>query len=293
MLTQTLEKILLTRPTPLGERLEATFLPNQGMNFISYKKDSIEVIDQSTIPLFEDHFAGLGAMIGPHFYHRDHIPSLKDESLFPHIARLKAQGTKEPFSHGIGRYAPWRVEEVTESSLKATLKGSDEWRGVKLKDLEGQDFVMHYSAQLQADGLRIELSVASDLGSIVGLHTYYTLAQGKGKVSAKVTPICRDKNAWKPIPSSWNYYDHTFIYMTDQPIDAGFIPFPDPLNGEIFLETQTHHLKVSYSCDSEENSFQIWHPEGASFVCIEPLTARNPQNPQRSISKIDILISIV
>ena len=84
---------------------EATFLPELGMNLASFKWEGIEIIDQSTKPVFEDRFGGLGPLIGPHFYQRNKatLPPIKDESLFPHIARIKAEGRVDPFSHGIGR----------------------------------------------------------------------------------------------------------------------------------------------------------------------------------------------
>src|SRR5687767_2858709 len=94
--------ILLRQESQDGEPLEARFAPLRGMNLLSYKKGEIEAIDQSTRPLFEERSAGLGAFIGPHFHHRTLIPPVPDESLFPHIAILKARGVQEPFSHGIG-----------------------------------------------------------------------------------------------------------------------------------------------------------------------------------------------
>src|SRR5947209_3792431 len=101
--------VVLKSQTEKGESMQATFLPEKGMNLVSFKKGNLEVIDQSTLPLFEERFAGLGALIGPHFHRRlpETLPHIADESLFPHIARVKAKGAADPFSHGIGRYAPW------------------------------------------------------------------------------------------------------------------------------------------------------------------------------------------
>ncbi len=169
-----------------GFELSACFLPSAGMNFISYKKGDIEAIDQSTQPLFEERYAGLGAMIGPHFHHRNSnaIPPIKDESLFPHIAKVKAKGS-DPFSHGIGRYAPWAVESKGPTHLKAVLKGDDLWRGVPLKELEGQNFRMEYEANITPQGLEIHLSIRGETETVIGLHTYYALSGG-GRVSSKV-----------------------------------------------------------------------------------------------------------
>ena len=60
--------VILSNKTSKGEVLQATFLPEKGMNMISYKKGTLEVIDQSTKNLFDERFAGLGALIGPHFH---------------------------------------------------------------------------------------------------------------------------------------------------------------------------------------------------------------------------------
>jgi len=278
-----------------GFGLAACFCPQKGMNMIHYQKGTIEAIDQTTKPLFEERYAGLGALIGPHFHHRNPsvIPLVAKEELFPHIAKLKAKGIKEPFSHGIGRYAPWTVQSVTESSIHAILKGSDLWCGITLKELEGQDFVMGYHAKMDAGGLEINLSVQSETESVVGLHTYYALG-GKGSVTTRVQNQYVEKSELKPIPSTWNYgQDHVLRYPLESDTDFGFHPFPNPTQGVIELNAATHRVKVEYGCDNSENSFQLWHPQGASFVCIEPLSAKDPRKPKLTVSRLKILISIL
>src|SRR5262249_36353923 len=182
-----MEPIVLKNKSSKGEPLEATFLLDKGMNMVSYKKGNTEVIDQSTRTLFEERYAGLGALIGPHFHHRNPavIPPIKDESLFPHIARIKAKGVNEPFSHGIGRYAPWNAK-ATQTKLNAILTGKDQWNGVPLSALEGQNFTMRFQAELLPDGLHLDLSVVSDSDSLIGIHYYYSLPKGKGKIISQV-----------------------------------------------------------------------------------------------------------
>lgn len=251
---------------------EVTFVPSKGMNFVSLKKGEIEAIEQSTQDLFEERCAGLGAMIGPHF-HR----TIKDN----------------PYSHGIGRYASWSVEEESETHIKAVLKGDDELEGKKLKDLEGQDFTMHYEARLTDEGLHIELAVQGETESVVGLHTYYALADGQGIVRARVRGEYNDQGEVKPMSSTWNYgADHTLEWDVSEPCDYGFRPYPDPLHGVMELETKSHGVKVQYWCDNEENSIQMWHPEGAPFVCMEPLSAKDPRKPRLTVCTVKILISV-
>lgn len=287
------ETVALKNQTPNGEVLVATFAPQKGMNFLSYQKGSVEVIDQSTRPLFETRCAGLGALIGPHFHHRPDnvIPPIRDPSLFPHLAH---QTSKEPFSHGVGRYAPWEVISTTEQSIEALLSGDHLWNGVSLKELEGQNFKMRYKAHLLPEGLEIHLSVVGETETVVGLHTYYSLSNGEGTVKTRVQNHYVDHSATNPIPSTWNYSDTQWLtYPLDQETDFGFHPHPDPLNGEILLECASHSLQVRYGCVNEENSFQIWHPKGASFVCIEPLSAKDPRKPKLTTSQLKILISIL
>lgn len=274
--------------------LEARFSPAQGMNLLSYKKGDIEAIDQSTRPLFEERYSGLGALIGPHFHHRKQIPPVPDPSLFPHIALLQSRGVNEPFSHGIGRYAPWTVTALSENSVEATLSGKDEWKGVRLSQLEGQDFIMSYKAALHSEGLAIDFSVASEFDSVIGLHTYYALSQGRNSVVSHVCNHLFDQGNLKPIPSEWNYNKEGLLnFDLENPCDFGFLPFPDSLKASILLKTETHSLRVQYHCENEENSWQLWHPQGASFVCIEPLSAKNPRKPCLTVSRLQILISIL
>lgn len=126
------------------------------------------------------------------------------------------------------------------------------------------------------------------------MHTYYGLSKGKGTITTRVRDHYNDQGELKPFPSTWNYQtDHTLIYPLIQPTDFGFQPYPDPLHGMIQLKTESHGIKVEYWCQNEENSFQIWHPEEASFVCLEPLSAKDPRKPRLTVNQLKILISIL
>jgi hypothetical protein len=292
-----MDEIVLKNVTKDGEPLQVTYLPKKGMNMVSYKKGDVEVIDQSTKPLFEDHFAGLGPLIGPHFYRRkpEILPNIPHEELFAHIARVKKRGADiDPFTHGVGRYAPWTYE-ATETSVNAILTGKDEWNGVLLKDIESQDFTMKFHAELKTDGLHLDLSVVSDSDSVIGIHYYYHLPQGRGTVQSKVQNkyIAIDKVL--TIPKDWDYNETTqeLNYLLDKDTDFTFHPFPDPTIGEIILDAVDHRLKTQFISDSEECCFQMWHPKDASFVCIEPISAYNPRGLSLSVSSIKIHLQIL
>jgi hypothetical protein len=286
--------IILKNRTEKGERLQATFLPEKGMNMISYKKEEIEVIDQSTQNLFEERYAGLGALIGPHFHRRSPsiISYIPDENLFPHIAAIKKKGIQDPFSHGIARYAPWNVEQ-TETKIIGSLSGKDQWNGVPLAALEGQNFKMRFEAELTAQGLELELSVVSDTDSLVGIHYYYFLPGGKGKVVSDVKKKYLEQGVASHIPSNWSYSDQNILsYDLKEPADFTFHPFYDPLAGKILLQTDHYQLETVYTSKSQENCWQLYHPPGASFVCIEPISSQNPHRPNLSISSLHISLKI-
>lgn len=272
-----MEKIILKQTASDGQPLEAHFAPMQGMNLLHYSKGVHQVLDQSTKAIFEERFAGLGALIGPHFHHRKWIPPVKDEALFPHIARVKAKGINEPFSHGIARYAPWKVEKNNESQLKARLSGKDEWNGIPLAALEGQNFVYEFSADLTPKGLTLELAIVSETDSLVGIHYYYHVPRGTGTVRSFIRKEGKKE-------------EFTCDFQT--PIDANFHP-ADPLEGEIEFDAGDYKVVTRYQSPSQENSWQLFHPEGASYVCIEPLSAQDPRHPVLTASRLKIQIEIV
>lgn len=287
--------IELEHQTQEGEKLRALFLPDKGMNLISFRKGDLEVIDQSTRPLFEERYAGLGALIGPHFHHRkpEVIPQIKDESLFPHIARVKAKGIQEPFSHGIARYAPWTAE-ATATAVKARLSGKDLWNGVPLSSLEGQNFTMTLDAELGDRGLSLRLSIVSDTNSLVGIHYYLACPGGRGRVISEVQNQVRIEGELKPIPAAWNFdSQHRLVFDLKEEADFTFRPYPDVLHGNILLETDAYRLRTGYSCLCAENCWQLYHPKEASFVCIEPISAQNPHHPVLTVSSLNIQLEIL
>lgn len=287
--------ITLTSQTEKGETLQAVFLPEKGMNLVSYKKNDLEIIDQSTLPLFEERFAGLGALIGPHFHRRKAgiLSAIADESLFPHIACVKLKGIADPFSHGIARYAPWQAT-ATKTKVKGTLSGKDTWNGVPLSALEGQNFKMNFQAELTQRELVLTLDVVSDTDSLVGIHYYYRLPNNKGRIIAAIQPTFIDKGEKKPLPDGWRIDNQHFLtFDLDDEVDYTFFPYPNPREGKIILDAGAYQLVTTYSCQSQENSWQLYHPKGASFVCIEPLSSQDPKHPNLSVSAIRIALEII
>ncbi len=271
--------ITLTNRSADGDLYQAVFLPEKGMNLISFRKGEVEVIDQSTWPLFEERYAGLGALIGPHFHHRKVIPPVLQPEKFPFISKQEEKGLHEHFSHGIARYAPWKYK-ATETTIEGKLTGKDLWNEIPLSVLEGQKFSLQFKAELTVDGLVFDYSVVSETDSIVGFHYYYSLVDGAGILRADT-----QENRNMEVSLKDSEWDHTFH------------PALTPCLGKIELETGTYRVIVEYSCVSQENSWQLYHPKGASFVCIEPLSARDPHHTNLTVSslkqclRIDSLLS--
>lgn len=286
-------KVVLEKRTREGATLRAIFLPRKGMNCISLSRDGIEALDQSTFALFEERYAGLGALIGPHFHHRhpEIIPAIADETLFPHIARVRAKGVREPFSHGIARYAPWEYE-AGSSSIQAVISGKDQWNGIPLAELEGQNFEMAFQAKITEEGLLIDLSVVSETDSLVGLHYYYSLPEGGGIIRSAIQDRMFREGNRVPVSPELLSQPHQLEWEVSEAADWTFRPFPDPTKARISLETAKYTLQVSYESPSEENCWQLFHPEGASYVCIEPISSQDPRHPNLTSSSIRALIAI-
>lgn len=276
-----MKEVVLQRIQEDGTLLRAIFLPEQGMNLISLRFGDIELIDQSTKKLFNERLSGLGPLIGPHFYHRKHPAPVIDDTLFSHIAALRAKGEEEFFSHGIGRYVAWNWS-ASDLSIEATISGMDSHRGVTLAALEGFDFEMIYKAHLTKDGMEISMSVESkEAPTICGLHYYYALDPGKSVVKMDVDDYYNDMGHWKIIPQEWKDKDIGLLaFDLQQGSDFGFLPKREDHTGQATLCTGNRELKITYQTDSEENAFQLYHPKDASFVCIEPVTAKNPRAAQ-------------
>lgn len=285
--------VVLKKKARDGMLYEATFLPEKGMNLISFKKDEVEIIDQSTRSLFEERYAGLGALIGPHFHHRKEelITAVPFEERFPHIARVKAKGVKEPFSHGIARYAPWNYS-AKESLITARITGNDTWNDVLLSSLEGYMFAIYMNVELREDGLFIELSVEADRPSVVGTHYYYALGSQKTFIETDCKDQYFDGKNLVAIPEQWKKQNKVMVPISEA-LDLGFFPQKTDKYSEVLLHTDTHKVSVRYESHTGESSFQLFHPKDASYVCIEPLSATFPRQPKLSSSGVNLYIEII
>ncbi len=253
--------------------LRAVFLPERGMTLAHLCRGEVEAIDQTTRGEFEKRSAGLGCLIGPHFYRQkpEWVAPVRQPELFPHLAFMQ----DDPFSHGIGRYAPWGWRREGEK-IVAELKGSDRWRGCLLKELEGTDFVMRMEVELKEEGLCLEMQVEAERLSVIGLHYYYALPGGAARVRSKVQPL---------------YNEGELSFDLEQAVDDRYLP-ENGRSGEVLLETRTHRLKVCYQGEPDAVSWQLYHPQEASFVCIEPMSVKNPRGLNTTKSSLAVQIDV-
>ena len=286
-----MKRISIKNTSERGEPLTALFAPDQGMNLLSLKRGEVEAIDQTTLPLFEERAAGLGALIGPHFHHRApfEIPTTFPSHIFPHIARVRKKGIVEPFSHGIARYVPWSFT-CSETQISAVLKSSDKYKDVMLRDLEGQDFEMHFEATMMSYGLFIRYRIDSEKPSVIGLHYYYAIS-GKSFVTSEVQNRYRKGNEWLDLPEKWQGKGKLHFDLQNE-ADYGFQPKDLSEESRIILSSEMQSLRVFYDTASRDHSWQLYHPKGASYACIEPLTAQNPQKPTHSSSLLEARIEL-
>lgn len=288
------EKVLLTNTSSKGATLEATFAPLQGMNLTSLTIHGHQVLDVSTMDLFKQRNAGLGALIGPHFHHRHplQIPSNTSLHLFPHVSQLPA-GQKEPFSHGIARYVPWRYES-SSTQIKAWLSSKDLYHGIPLKTFEGFDFEMKLEAMLLHDGLLLDYFAESSIPNVIGFHYYYP-ASPEALVESHVKPFVRTQSGWEGLDLP--FFDKThqkLTYPVSQAADLGFMPIQDPNSSgyTITLKYPRGSLQISYlSSNDDTTSFQLFHPKGASYVCLEPLSSLTPFAPTTKRNRLQMKLS--
>lgn len=98
---------------------------------------------------------------------------------------------------------------------------------------------------------------------------------------------------WKPIPKSWmGEGPNQLNFDLTQAADFGFRPLSKDFSTQVFLQTQDHSLTISYQGTDAENSWQLYHPIDSSFVCIEPLSAKNPRGLVQHSSCIRVKIEI-
>jgi galactose mutarotase-like enzyme len=153
---------------------------------------------------------------------------------------------------------------------------------------------MHLDALLLHDGLLVDYSIEADVPCVIGFHYYYPSTKDSC-VEGCVKPFYRTKEGWNGIEKSWYEEKSSKLHFClDSEADFGFMPLQDPNSSSnlISLKTGKHHLLISYTSSNEdETSWQLFHPKGASYVCLEPLSALNPFNPVLKRNRLQMKLS--
>lgn len=281
--------IVLKKRTENGMQLEATFRPDLGMNLLSYKRNGIEVMAPST----ENSSLTLRGSIGPHFNSRRVFPEIKEENLFAHVRSAQAQGYSDPFPNGIGSHAPWQAS-FSENKLQAVLSGQNNWYNTPLSSLQGQNFKMELKAELTSEGLEMEISTVSEADSLAGFRYVFGWPNGCAKVISKVQKHYLNPFGLHEIPSEWNNQQSQLSYQLDrsQEVNCVFAPL-NPLEGKILLETDSYRILTTYYCCCQENCWQVHYPADASYLCISPMSAKDPYHPNLTVSSIRVKLQIL
>lgn len=281
--------IILKKRTDNGMELEATFCPDLGMNLLSYKRNGIEVI----APWTENSNFSLRSCIGPHFNSRRVFPQIKDENLLTHIRSAQTQGYSDPFPNGIGSHAPWQVS-FSENKLQAKLSSQDNWCNTPLSSLQGQNFKMELKAELTSEGLEMEISTVSEADSLAGFRYTFAWPHGHAQIISQVQKHYLNQQGLHEIPSEWNYQQSQLSFQLDRSQAANFIfAALNPLEGKIWLETDSYRLLTKYYCCCQENCWQVYHPVDASYLCISPMSAKDPYHPNLTVSSIRVKLQIL
>jgi hypothetical protein len=274
--------------------IRAQFDPEHGLNMMSLIIDEIEVIDQKTKKGFLESSRGLGPIIGPHFYHRrsDTIPFLGDEVMQKLHQIINFRDDPEPFSHGIGRYVPWKIVSQDKKHFKAHLSSKDPILNLTLGDIEGFDFSLEFTAKVTERTLHISYNAKSSLEPVVvGLHTYYGIYPGMHQVELSGAPFYYDKLQKRAVPTEWLKDSRLFVPL-DRALDFTFTP---QLNkdgfGTVEVKNGVHTLTISAKADPDL-SFQIYKDPASSFVCIEPIAAINPRIVTKKHALLEVKITM-
>lgn len=153
---------------------------------------------------------------------------------------------------------------------------------------------MDFSCHLTNTGLDIKYHVQSEEHPCtIGLHYYLALPEKEGFVTIACKKEYNDLGTLKTIPDKW-LNDKEFLHFNlDQQSDFVFIPDTDDFSGEATLSTPSRKLRIFYKADSEQNAFVLYHPKDATFVCIEPVSAKDPRSPYGMSHKLRIKIDIL
>ncbi len=271
-----------------GGFLRAEVLPDAGMTLRSLRLGDIEAICQSRAAQFASCRKGYGPLIGPHFNQRAQLPAaaLANMARWPQTDALTQMGIRDPWQHGVARYAPWEYSS-SPGSIRAQLAGNQEMHGRPLSAVQGGDFELRLELQLAGNALRVHYTAEADFPPVIGLHYYYALPGDQGRVQAPVTGMMHEGRQAGPIPPEWlDAVGRRLNLPLDRKLDNVFPLRPGPIE----LATPTHTLKIIP--ESGVESFIVFHPGLDGWVCVEPLSTATLSQPAGNRAEMALTIML-
>lgn len=130
--------------------------------------------------------------------------------------------------------------------------------------------------------------------SVIGLHYYYSLGDEAARIRSYVQNQYHNQDGWKDIPRDWLSQDKELQFKVTPEVEAdfGFRPIGDALEGQIELFTSHYRLEIDYQSANSEHAWQVYHPKGATFVCIEPVSAKNPREAKSKSANLQVQIKV-
>jgi hypothetical protein len=238
--------------------IRAAISPVFGLSLIDLCFRNEPILDRSREKVFYQSRKGLGPLILPHFNQRNTIPEI-DLEAFAHVHYLREMNVRDPFQHGVARYAEWRYR-VDEDSVTGSLTGTDRIQGYEISEITGFAFEAEVCYRITETALNIHFDLRAEQPVEAGIHFYYDL---KNRHSAVVE-----------IPLEGQ--SEPAVFHFDCGHDTTYLPNRSNRQAIYTLTTDSYVLRTIVPVLGDpSNTFDavtLFSPEGERFVCIEPLS---------------------
>lgn len=271
--------------------IEAVVTPELGMALAGFSLRHVPILQKSRRGDFVRGRKGLGPVILPHFNQRAAFPELTPamREAFPHLAYLAERRIRDPFQHGVGRYVAWEYEtKVTDAmaQVRGFITGRSLFQGIPLNEITGFDFTAAITYTLADRSLAVRFDLTGTAPVTAGIHYYYALPPGASHVAMTVENLgLGDDDSLFEFSS--HQRDGKFYRLPlDRPVDTLFAPVAEEKGMARFsLVTPAYRLDtrvlVEGPPETAFGSVVVFHPEGTDFVCVEPLSEKNPLEPKK------------
>jgi len=241
-----------------NQNIRAIISPTFGLSLIDLCFQDEPILDRSREKAFYESRKGLGPLILPHFNQRKSIPEV-DLEAFTHVRYLQLMNVRDPFQHGVARYAEWRYS-ADRDSVTGSLTSEDRIKGYTIAEITGFAFEAEICYRITESGLNIHFDLNAEQPVEAGIHFYYDL---KNRNSAVVELPVEGQS--KPA-----------VFHFDRGHDTTYLPSKTNSFATYTLRTDRYVLRTIVPVLGDPSStfeaVTLFSPEGERFVCIEPLS---------------------